>query len=416
MNFFKVSNFIKEYKTVIENYFFMTVLQFVNSFAYLAIYPYLILKLGVDQYGIYVFALSIVTILINIINFGFDLPALKVVSENPQDKNKKKEILDVVTSSKIYLTIISTIFFFFLLVSIPLLYNHIEILLLTYLQVLGTIFLPLWYFQGIQKMKLVTILQVIFKILSIPLIILLVKEKNDFINFVLIASLTTVTSSILAFVLILYTEKINFKLKRISEIKHIFKESFPFFLNSITSVIKDQSVVIVMGIFFGMKEVALYDLAMKIIIIPRTIFVSLNAAIFPKIINKITKQRIKNIIKFEFAIGFFVIFFITVLGWYLVDLLGHGKMGEAYILSVILSVTVLTWLVVGCFVNFIFVPNNKTFYVAKNQFVALVVLCGVMLIGLFLIKNIVVLALAVAISALAEIIYCYFVVKKEKLI
>ncbi|WP_196086151.1 oligosaccharide flippase family protein, partial [Acinetobacter sp. Res13-Abat-PEC07-P2-02] len=90
MNFFKVSNFIKEYKTVIENYFFMTVLQFVNSFAYLAIYPYLILKLGVDQYGIYVFALSIVTILINIINFGFDLPALKVVSENPQDKNKKK--------------------------------------------------------------------------------------------------------------------------------------------------------------------------------------------------------------------------------------------------------------------------------------------------------------------------------------
>ncbi|WP_252509450.1 oligosaccharide flippase family protein [Acinetobacter bereziniae] len=229
MNFFKVSNFIKEYKTVIENYFFMTVLQFVNSFAYLAIYPYLILKLGVDQYGIYVFALSIVTILINIINFGFDLPALKVVSENPQDKNKKKEILDVVTSSKIYLTIISTIFFFFLLVLIPLLYNHIEILLLTYLQVLGTIFLPLWYFQGIQKMKLVTILQVIFKILSIPLIILLVKEKNDFINFVLIASLTTVTSSILAFVLILYTEKINFKLKRISEIKHIFKESFPFF-------------------------------------------------------------------------------------------------------------------------------------------------------------------------------------------
>lgn len=416
INFSKVSNFIKGYKTVIENYFFMTLLQFVNSFAYLAIYPYLILKLGVEQYGVYVFSLSIVTILINIVNFGFDLPALKVVSENSEDIEKKKEILDAVTSAKIYLTIIVFIIFVFLLFLIPSLFEHIEILLLTSIQLVGAIFLPLWYFQGIQRMRLVTILQVILKLLSIPLIILMVKQRNDFSNFVIIVSFTTVVSSILAFLLIMYIEKFHFSFKKIREVKDVLKNGFPFFLNSITAVIKDQSIVIILGASFGMRDVALYDLAMKIIIIPRTIFVSLNAAIFPKLINSLTVGRIKKIIKFEFILGVGVIVFIGIFGKYLVDFLGHGKMGEAYILSLILSVTVLTWLVVGCFINFIFVPNNRAFYVVKNQLVALVVLFFVIFLGLFYIKSIVVLALAVAVSALTEIIYCYFVARKEKLI
>ena len=43
----KINNFkliISNNKTVIENYFFMTVLQIINSFFYLLIYPYLIKK------------------------------------------------------------------------------------------------------------------------------------------------------------------------------------------------------------------------------------------------------------------------------------------------------------------------------------------------------------------------------------
>ncbi|BCT87676.1 hypothetical protein RYU24_00810 [Acinetobacter variabilis] len=55
MNLSKVKKVLIEYKLVIENYFFMTFLQFLNSFFYLAIYPYLILKMEASEYGISVF-------------------------------------------------------------------------------------------------------------------------------------------------------------------------------------------------------------------------------------------------------------------------------------------------------------------------------------------------------------------------
>ena len=59
-------------KKIIENYFFMTVLQVLNSFFYLLIYPYLIRALGGSAYGLYVFATSISTYFLFVINFGFD--------------------------------------------------------------------------------------------------------------------------------------------------------------------------------------------------------------------------------------------------------------------------------------------------------------------------------------------------------
>ena len=75
----KAKKILKEYKLVIENYFFMTFLQFLNSFFYLAIYPYLILKMGASEYGIYVFSLSVITFFIYIVNFCFDKKKIKLL-------------------------------------------------------------------------------------------------------------------------------------------------------------------------------------------------------------------------------------------------------------------------------------------------------------------------------------------------
>lgn len=55
-----------------------------------------------------------------------------------------------------------------------------------------------------------------------------------------------------------------------NRLKVWFKESQPFFFCSLASSIKEYSIPI--GSFFGMKDVVIYDLANKIIIVPRTIY------------------------------------------------------------------------------------------------------------------------------------------------
>lgn len=411
----KISKFVREYKTVIENYIFMTTLQFVNSFFYLAIYPFLIGKIGAHNYGSYVFCYSIITFGIFFINFGFDLPAIKKISQNKENNNEKEKLFSTIFYSKLILLLLFSIFLFVITCLFENIYIYKSLILIVYIQAIATVFLPMWYFQGIEAMRGVTLIQVIIKIASLPFIFYLIKDENDIDIFALIVSLNSLLIGVLAFIWIIVKEKLKLRLISNKRIKNIFIESTPFFLNSVTSIVKDQSIVIVMGLYFGMKEVAIYDLAMKVVSIPRTIVISLNAAIFPKLINNLSVIKLKKLIKFEYLLSVIIIFFVIAFGRFAINFLSNGTLMEAYYVSVFLSLTILSWLIVGCFINFIFIPTGNTNLIVKNQIYALFSLIIFILLGLLFNKSIYVISSAVVFSAIIEILYCYFVTNKYKL-
>ena len=65
-----------------------------NSLFYLLIYPYLIRTLGAESYGLYVFAFSVSVYFVSLVQFGFDTPALKAISLNPDDKKEFDKFCD----------------------------------------------------------------------------------------------------------------------------------------------------------------------------------------------------------------------------------------------------------------------------------------------------------------------------------
>ena len=177
-------------KSVIENYFFMTILQILNSFFYLLIYPYLIRVLGSEGYGTFVFATSVATYFLFFINFGFDLPATKAIAENAENRYNQRNILSCIFTSKSYLFIISSLVFGILLFTVPVFEKNKEVFLLCFFNVYSFVLFPQWYFQGIQKMKIVTYIQLGLKLASLPLIFLLIKSPQDLILYVFIISIT----------------------------------------------------------------------------------------------------------------------------------------------------------------------------------------------------------------------------------
>ena len=179
-------------KSVIENYFFMTILQILNSFFYLLIYPYLIRVLGSEGYGTFVFATSVATYFLFFINFGFDLPATKAIAENAENRYNQRNILSCIFTSKSYLFIISSLVFGILLFTVPVFEKNKEVFLLCFFNVYSFVLFPQWYFQGIQKMKIVTYIQLGLKLASLPLIFLLIKSPQDLILYVFIISITNI--------------------------------------------------------------------------------------------------------------------------------------------------------------------------------------------------------------------------------
>ncbi len=412
----KVVSSISNNKTVIENYFFMTALQILNSLFYLLIYPFLIRTLGSESYGLYIFAMSIVTYFIIFVSFGFDMPAVKIIAENVNDKDIKSQTLSAVFSAKIYLEAIALLAFCFLILSVPSFRHNWMIFLFCFIQTFSNIFFPQWYFQGIQKMRIVTYIQLTYKLISLPLIFLLIKTSSDLWIFVLITSLISFLGSITSHLLIIIKHKVPIHILPLSDVREWYKTSMPFFLTSSTGVIKEQSIIVIIGLFLGMKDCALYDLANKIIMVPRTLLMSINAAIFPKVIANIKVELVKKIINYETIIGITVFILMLLFGKWVVVFMGGESMALSYPLAVILNITILTWLVVGAYSSFIFIPNERNYFITKNQLVAFFSFFLYTFIGLIYEKSVFVLVTSITLSGLTEIIYCKYLVRKHKLL
>ena len=406
----------KNNSKIIENYFFMTALQIISALFGILIYPYLIRKLGSESYGLYIFSLSITSYFTKFISFGFDLPAVKSIIQNKDDIHKVSNIVSSVILSKTYLASISSVLFIMLILMVPLLNENKYLLFICFIQIIGEVLNPVWYFQAVQKMRIITYIQLGFKLFTLPFILIFINNPTDCAKYAIITSLATILVSISSIIFLSKREKIIFKFIPRQDLTIYFKNALPFFWSSSLGTIKNESITIIIGSFFGMRDVAIYDLANKIISVPRTLTMSINGAIFPRIIKNAEKRVIKKIIKFEGVLGLLITIITVLFGKWIITLLGGENMIGAYPLTIILSGTVGAWLVVSCYHNFIFIPHNKYYFITKNQFVAFATFLIICIPGVLIFDNSIVLAAAFTISGMSELIYSKYLIKKYKLL
>lgn len=179
------------------------------------------------------------------------------------------------------------------------------------------------------------------------------------------------------------------------------------------NTVKQQAATILLGSFFTMTDVALYDLAMKVYSVPTVLISSINSALFPKMINA-KLSTVKNVIKIENLIGVLIILFLMVFGKKIIELMGGIEMMGAYPILIILSFSVFTILTVGAIFNFVFIPRGLYKYIAINQFIALIGFTLFTIVGLYFFINRLVLPLAFAFAAMVEFSYSYYLFYKYK--
>ncbi len=389
----------------------MTVLQVMNSFFYLLIYPYVIHRLGVENFGLYVFASGVAMYFMVLVNYGFDIHAAKLVSLEQENKAEHGSLLARVLLAKTWLACAATAIFVILIAFFEFIRSHWLVFALAYVNVLSSVFLPLWYFHGMQKMKVLTNIQLLLKLLSLPLIFLMVTQEGDVGIYTGIVVGVNVLASLVAFLFAARgCERPAFP--AVKEVKELLLEVQPFFWSTAANTFKQKSIEIIIGSLFGMREVAIYDLANKIFSVPSLLASNINAALFPALIRNARRELISKIIKIELGVGLLCILSVVVAGYWVVALIAPPGMEQAYYLSILLSFSILTYLIVGSHIYFIYVPNQCYSLVLKNQIVSIISFYCFCALYLSIHWDISSVVLGLVTSAMLEIVYSYSLVKK----
>ena len=399
-------------KKVVENYFFMTLLLVLNSFFGLLIYPYIIRTLGAEAYGTYIFASTVVNYFICFIGFGFDMYGVRLIAENPFSIEAKSKVLSIIFTTKLYLEAISVIFALVAVFIFPVLRAYFWVYIVCFATTLLNIFFPIWYFQGMQKMRIVSYIQLLFKLLSLPFIFIWVKAPGDLLLFTIIMTGSSLLGAFYAFVHLLLFEKLKITLVSIKDSLVYLKESQYFFYTNFLNMMKIQTINLIIGTRYTMTDLALYDLANKIISIPLMLISNINNALFPKVVSNFNSILIRKILLIERIIGILAILGVVVLGKIIIQILAGEEMLGAYWIAVILSFTIFAFLQTSCYIGLILIPNRKDSYVLKDLILSFSTLFIFTLLGILFSKSILVLPIAFSLAGLAELLYLRNVSKK----
>ena len=399
-------------KKVVENYFFMTLLLVLNSFFGLLIYPYIIRTLGAEAYGTYIFASTVVNYFICFIGFGFDMYGVRLIAENPFSIEAKSKVLSIIFTTKLYLEAISVIFALVAVFIFPILRAYFWVYIVCFATTLLNIFFPIWYFQGMQKMRVVSYIQLLFKLLSLPFIFIWVKTPDDLLLFTIIMTCSSLLGAFYAFVHLLVFEKLKITLVSIKYSLVYLKESQYFFYTNFLNMMKIQTINLIIGTRYTMTDLALYDLASKIVSIPLMLISNINNALFPKVVSNFNSILIRKILLIERIIGVLAILSVVVLGKIIIQILAGEEMLGAYWIAVILSFTIFAFLQTSCYIGLILIPNRKDSYVLKDLILSFSTLFIFTLLGMLFSKSILVLPIAFSLAGLAELLYLRNVSKK----
>lgn len=277
----------KDGKAIVNNFAWLSILQVASYIFPLITIPYLARVIGLDKFGEIAFATAIITYFQTFVDWGFSFTATRDVARNRDDNQKLSEIFSNVIWSKLILLAVSSIILCTLICIIPIFRENYLIILITFLLIPGQIMFPDWFFQGIEKMKFISILNLLSKLLFTILIFVFINRKEDFIYQPLFTSLGFIVSGVISFYIIINRWKIKVLKPNIKIIITTIKNSSDVFINQLAPNLYNSFSVLLLGFYGGNSANGKLDAGAKFINITSQFFGIISRSIFPHLSRKL---------------------------------------------------------------------------------------------------------------------------------
>ena len=282
----------KDGKALASNFGYLMIMQITGYIFPLLTIPYLARIIGAEGFGKIAFAAAIIVWFQTITDWGFSYTATRDIARNREDLNRVSEIFSNVFWAKSLLALISFIILFIITEFIPYLKENQILLFITFMLVPAKILFADWFFQAIEKMKFITIFDLISKAIFTACIFIFVKEKSDFILQPLFLSLGSILVGLVSFYLIVFKWKVKILAPKYQDIVITIKNSKDVFVNNIVPNFYNSFSSVLLGFWGGSIANGLLDAGSKFSNIAQQFINIISRVFFPFLSRKSNKHSI----------------------------------------------------------------------------------------------------------------------------
>jgi PST family polysaccharide transporter len=276
---------------IFSNFMALGILQGTNFLLPVLVMPFVINRIGADGYGIVAVAQVVLLIFCTVSDYGFNLTATRALALHRDDAAKNARLFFTVLAAKMVICAVLFVLLILLVTLVPFFKQHFQLYLFGFTWVLGQSLLVSWFFQGVEKMKYITIYTLLARLLFVALVFAFIRQRSDIRFFILFMGIGSLVAGIASIFQAIRLCKLQVVRPLWSDIIHELKEGWPVMLSNISINTFLSINVFILRLFTNDLVAGYYSVAEKIFLATRQVPVMFSQVIYPPLCQLLQKGK-----------------------------------------------------------------------------------------------------------------------------
>jgi len=281
----------KDTRVFLTHFLHLSFLRAVSRVLPLVTVPFFMRTIGVEQYGTIEFVKALSFYFTPFVTYGFKYSATKQINLYKQDKATVGQVLGAVYTIKLTAIAICCCIVIGLIFFVPSIQQDRVYLLSFFPVVVASSLFPTFVFQGLEKIRWLTLINLIAKILFLVGVFTLIRQPTDALLYPILLAISDIVRLAVAFYILYYVLGISISLPTRAMVGLQLKEGAHIFFSQLSIILYARLPMLFLRFSVGPKAVAIYSLGDKMIRTTVGMVDPFTQALYPTANRKLAENR-----------------------------------------------------------------------------------------------------------------------------
>jgi PST family polysaccharide transporter len=245
--------------------------------------PYLLRVIGPEHFGLIAFSQAVMAYFVTLNDYGFNLSATRELAVHRDDPVLRSQLYSTVMTIKFGLCLLSFSILCLLVRFAPRFHHDAPVFFASFGAVVGTMLFPRWFFQGIEKMYLISAENLVTNAIFTVGIFVLVRRPSDYLIAAIVQAGGALAAGIIGLIILFSTERVKLTVPTFGQIRHRFVDGWHLFISGAAYTLYTSSNAVVLGAVCGMTQVGYFSAAYKIFAACQMLVAPMGQAMYPHV-------------------------------------------------------------------------------------------------------------------------------------
>jgi PST family polysaccharide transporter len=271
-------------RDAVEGFFDLFLVKLIDLLIFLVITPFLISRLGIELYGVVNVAQAAFAFFIVAADYGFNITAVRFVSLNRHDEGALRIYIGRVLAVKSTLVAGGAMVLVVLTATANPFADHRGLYWLGYLCVIGQTLQPVWFFQGLEKMRRLAMLNLATKTVYFLGVMALIRGADDYTLVLFLFGLANLVVAAWTWGLIFRRYGVSWDMAGLGDwARRTLREDFGVVSSNFSIAVYTSANLIILDRFAEKYVVGYYSLVEKIVQLVLVVLTVFSTVIYPRL-------------------------------------------------------------------------------------------------------------------------------------